>query len=195
MRALWQTIMKFAHVPSYPRLSSPDVSAVSPFRGVFMFVIALLLFSCMDATTKYLSIYYSIPLVVAIRYIVNCLLMVMILAPAQGRQLVQTRRTGLVLVRAGCLAVASLFFGLALQRMPVAETTAIVFLAPLLVMLIAGSVLRERVGVLGWTAAVTGFAGVLLIVRPGSGLDVTGIAFVLCAVAATVAYHLLSRLL
>ena len=160
-----------------------------------MFISALFFLACMDATTKYLSMQYNVPLVVAIRYIVNCLLMIIILAPTHGRQLVQTRRTGLVLVRAGCLAVASLFFGLALRRMPVAETTAIVFLAPILVMLIAGTVLHERVGALGWIAAAIGFAGVLLIVRPGSGLDATGVACVLCTVVATIAYHLLSRIL
>ncbi|CAK0771528.1 S-adenosylmethionine uptake transporter [Azospirillaceae bacterium] len=166
-----------------------------PLRGVQMFLAALFFFACMDATTKYLSAQYNVPLVVAIRYIVNFLLMIITLAPTQGKRLVQTRRTGLVLVRAGCLTVGSLFFGLALQRMPVAETTAIVFLAPTLVMLIAGPVLREHVHATGWIAAAIGFVGVLLIVRPGGGLDATGIACVLCAVGATVAYHLLSRVL
>ena len=182
-------------VASLHLIADPASPVRHPVRGALMFIAALFFFSCMDATTKYLSTHYDIPLIVAIRYIVNCLLMIVILAPIHGKQLVQTRRTGLVLLRAGCLAVGSLFMGLALQRMPVAETTAIVFLAPILVMLIAGSVLSEQVGALGWTAAATGFIGVLMIVRPGSGLEATGIVCVLCTVAATVAYHLLSRVL
>jgi hypothetical protein len=44
---------------------------------------------------------------------------------------VQTTRTGLVTLRSFSLVVASLFFGWALQRMPVAESTAIIFLAPI----------------------------------------------------------------
>jgi len=156
---------------------------------------ALLLFACMDTTTKFLTGRYSVPMVVAVRYIVQCLLMVAVWGPSQGRQLVRTQRTSLVLVRAASLAAASLFMGLALQRMPVAETTAINFLSPMLVVLLAGPILQEQIGALGWAAVVTGFIGVLLIARPGGGLDLTGIAFALCAVCASVAYQLLSRVL
>lgn len=99
------------------------------------------------------------------------------------------------MVRAASLAIASLFMGLALQRMPVAETTAIIFLGPMLVVLLAGPVLSERIGALGWTAAVVGFVGVLLIARPDSGLDATGTLFAFCAVGALVVYQLLSRVL
>lgn len=164
-------------------------------RGILLLGTAVFFFACMDTTTKYLAGHYNVPLIMAIRYLVHCLLMVVILAPSRGKQLVQTRRTGLVVVRAACLAVGSLFYGLALQRMPVAETTAIIFLAPLLVVLIARPFLHEQIGLLGWAATLTGFAGVLLIVRPGGGLDLTGVAWVLCAAVATVVYQLLSRIL
>ena len=164
-------------------------------RGILLFAFGLFLFACMDATTKYLAARHEVPLIVAVRYIVNCLLMVVLVAPSHGRKLVETQRTGLVLVRAGCLAAASLLVGLALQRMPVAETTAINFLAPMLVVLIAGPLLGERIGALGWAAAVAGFAGVLLVVRPGSGLEAIGIACALGAVFANAGYQLLSRTL
>ena len=156
---------------------------------------ALILFACLDTTTKYLAMHYNVPLVMAIRYVVNLVLMVAILGPTQGRQFVQTRRTGLVLVRGLCLTFASLAFGLALQHMPVAETTAINFVAPMIVVLVAGPLLNERIGLLGWTAAVTGFAGVLIIVRPGGGLSTTGVVWVLCAAVANSAYQLMSRML
>jgi drug/metabolite transporter (DMT)-like permease len=149
----------------------------------------------MDATTKYLAARYNVPLVVAIRYITHCVLMIALLAPNHGRKLVQTKRTGLVLIRAASLTIASLFMGLALQRMPVAETTAIVFLGPMLVVLLAGPVLGERIGMHGWIAAIIGFVGVLLIARPDSGLDATGTLFAFCAVGALVVYQLLSRML
>jgi drug/metabolite transporter (DMT)-like permease len=169
-------------------------AAASPLVGVALLVAAVGLFACMDVTTKYLATAYNVPLVVALRYIVNVALMLVLLAPREGRQLIETRRTALVLVRAGCLALASLFVGLALRRMPVAETTSIVFLAPMLVV-IAAPVLGERVSRTGWVAAILGFAGVLLIVRPGGGLAPAGIAFALAGVAATVGYLMLSRVL
>jgi drug/metabolite transporter (DMT)-like permease len=173
----------------------PALAVSHPLRGMLLFMSALFLLACMDTTIKYLTTHYNAPLVVAIRYIVHCLLMIVFLAPSQGKRLVKTQRTGLVLVRSASLAIASLFIGLALQRMPVAETTAINFLSPMLVVLLARPVLGERIGALGWVASVTGFAGVLLIAHPGSGLDAYGIIFALCAVGAGVAYQLLSRVL
>lgn len=174
-----------------------DAGAASThsLRGILLFVFGLFLFACMDTTTKYLVTHYQVPLVVAIRYIVNCLLMVILLAPSHGPELIRTRRTSLVLVRAACLAGASMLLGFALRRMPVAETTAIVFLSPLLVVLLAGRILGERVGALGWVAAVAGFVGILLIARPGAGLDPLGTVLALGAVALSVGYQLLSRIL
>lgn len=178
-----------------PAIPAPSVRPAQPLHGVLLILAALLLFACMDTTTKFLATHYNVPLVVAIRYIGHGLLMLALLAPRQGKRLWQTQRTGLVLVRAASLAVASLFIGLALRRMPVAETTAINFLAPMLVVILARPILGERIGALGWAATVTGFSGVLLIVRPDSGLDLTGIFYALCAVAAGVCYQLLSRIL
>jgi drug/metabolite transporter (DMT)-like permease len=178
-----------------PLPASGDGAPVRPFRGVLLLLGALFFFACMDATTKYLAAHYNVPLIVAIRYIVNCALMIVLLAPSQGMQLMRTQRTGLVMVRALSLVAISLSFGFALQRMPVPETTAIIFLAPLLVVLVAGPILKERIGAIGWAAALGGFAGVLLVVRPGSGLDILGVAFAMMAVAGNVIYQLLSRIL
>lgn len=166
-----------------------------PFQGVLLFVLALLLFACMDTTTKYLATHYNVLLVIAIRYITHCALMIMLLAPSQGMRLLKTKRTGLVMLRGASLAIASLFMGLALQRMPVAETTAIVFLGPMLVVLLAGIFLGERIRLFGWVAAIIGFIGVLLIAHPDSGLDTTGTIYAFFVVGALVIYQLLSRVL
>jgi drug/metabolite transporter (DMT)-like permease len=175
------------------------VTAPSPSphaaRGALYFLCGVFLFACMDTAIKYLASRYEVPLVLAVRYVVHCLLMVLVLAPTQGRTLVQTRRTGLVLVRAACLAAASLLFALALQRVPVAEATAMLFVAPLIVVVLAGPILHERVGRTGWAAVVAGFIGILLIARPGGSLDPLGVTLALTTAAATATYQLLSRLL
>ncbi len=173
--------------------ASPHVP--SAFRGVLLIMAAVLVFACMDAVTKHLAMRYNAPLVVAVRYVGNLLLLVAIMAPRHGMGLVKTRRTGLVILRAVLLALCSLCAGLALQRMPVAETIAIIYLAPFGVMLLAGPLLGERVGLAGWLAAAAGFAGVLLIVRPGAGLDGLGVVFASLTAAMTVGYYLLSRML
>jgi drug/metabolite transporter (DMT)-like permease len=166
-----------------------------PLRGVLLVAFAVLLFAAMDTTTKYLAASYKVPLIMAVRYAINLALMVVVFAPRKSKHLVETKRTGLVLVRSACLTVASLTMGLALQRMPVAETTAILFFAPVLVVLAARPLLGEYIGAIGWAAAIAGFIGVLLVVRPGSGLESLGIVFALATAGMNVVYQLLSRLL
>lgn len=162
--------------------------------GVALFMLGIFLLACTDSITKYLVALYPVLMVVALRYIGQLALMVL-LAPSHGRSMIQTRRTGLVLFRAACLAAASLSLTLALQRMPVAETSAILFLFPILVVLLGGTVLREQVDKSGWLAAIAGFIGVLLIARPGSGLDAAGVVFALLSAVFNAIYHLLSRVL
>jgi drug/metabolite transporter (DMT)-like permease len=166
-----------------------------PVRGALLCIGALALFACLDTTTKYLTQTHAVPLIVGVRYLGNLLLMIAFLGPTHGRQMVRTQRTALVWVRAFCLAVASLLIGLALQRMPVAEVTAITFLSPILLVAVAGRLLGERVGWLGWVATLGGLAGVMLIVRPGSNIVSSGAVFVLGAVLLNLGYQLLSRVL
>jgi drug/metabolite transporter (DMT)-like permease len=166
-----------------------------PLRGLLLFNLGLMLFACMDVTNKYLTASFDVPLIAACRYIGHILLMLAFVAPRHGVEMVRTRRTGLVWFRGFCLAVSSLCVLLAFQRMPVAETSAIVFLAPILVVIAAGPLLGEKIGPLGWIGALLGFAGVLLIVRPGGGLDALGVLFALGCCVAAASYNLLSRLL
>jgi drug/metabolite transporter (DMT)-like permease len=166
-----------------------------PIRGALLCIASLALFACLDTTTKYLTQTHAVPLIVGVRYLGNLVLMTALLGPTHGRQMIRTRRTGLVWVRAFCLAVASLLIGFALQRMAVAEMTAITFLSPILLVAVAGRLLGERVGWIGWVAAVGGFAGVMLIVRPGTDLVTSGAVFVLAAVLLNLVYQLLSRVL
>lgn len=177
--------------------AKPPVSLTEhrPLLGIGLAIAATMLFATNDATNKYLIATYDVPLVAAIRYIVHALLMLALLGPTRGPELVTTQRTGLVVVRSLCLVVATLFAGLALQRMPIAETVSIIYLSPILVVVLARPILGEQIGVIGWLAALGGFAGVVLIARPGGGLDPAGVTFALCNVGVTVTYYLLSRIL
>ena len=72
-------------------------------------------------------------------------------------------------LRGVLLLSVSLMSFVAVQYMPVGEFTAIVMVTPLAVTLLAALFLRERVTVLRWLLVAGGFAGALLVVRPGGG--------------------------
>src|SRR5690606_36951894 len=85
------------------------------------------------------------------------------------------------------IPASTLGFFTTVGRLPQAEATAINFLAPLLLLALAPWVLQEPGRTSRWIAAGIGFIGVLVIVRPGGGLDLVGVGFGLitaCLVAA-----------
>lgn len=172
-----------------------DQPAGNPMKGILLVTLAVMAFALSDVATKHLTALYTVALVVAVRYVVNLVLLAVLLGPRHGRGLITTKRTGMVFLRGLFLAAASLSLGLALRYMPVGETIAIIYLAPFLVMLLSGPLLGETVPIAGWIGAAAGFAGVLLIVRPGSGLDPVGVGFALVNAGFSAGYHLLSRIL
>ena len=48
------------------------------------FALGVLVLACMDATTKHLAASYEVPLIVAVRSIVNCLLMLVVIMAREG---------------------------------------------------------------------------------------------------------------
>lgn len=163
--------------------------------GVLLVALATLAFASADVLTKHLTMRQPVAVIFAVRYLVNVALLAIFLGPALGRGLWRTERTSLVLVRGLCLALATLTAGLALRVMPVGETIAIIYIAPFVVMLLAAPLLDERVSLGGWIGAGAGFLGVLMIVRPGGGLDPWGVAFALSNAGLSAAYHLMTRAL
>jgi drug/metabolite transporter (DMT)-like permease len=166
-----------------------------PLKGVLLVVAASFLFAVADALGKHLVMLYAAVLILAVRYAANLVLVTLTMWPRHRSALWHTRRTGLVVLRGLCLTLSSVTFLAALQAMPVAETVAIVYLTPVLVVLAAGPFLGEVVRPQGWIGALLGFAGVLLIARPGSGLETWGVALTLISAVLSAGYHLLTRAL
>lgn len=168
---------------------------VRPLYGILLVMLATLAFAIGDTVTKQQAMRHPVTVVIAVRYLVNLGLLTLLLGPKLGSRLWRTDRAWLVLVRGLCLALASVTMGLALQVMPIGETVAIIYIAPFLVMLLAIPLLGERVGPAAWIGAAAGFLGVLLIVRPGSGLAPLGVALALVNAAFATGYQLLTRYL
>jgi drug/metabolite transporter (DMT)-like permease len=166
-----------------------------PLLGIGLVALAVLSFAVGDVLTKHLSERHPVPVVMALRYGLSAILLAAVLAPRMGAALWRVQRIGPVVLRGLVLAAASLTMGLALRLMPVGETVAIIYLAPFAVLLLSAPVLGERVGRAEWLGAAVGFAGVLVILRPGGGLDGLGVVFALLNAACGTAYALMTRVL
>jgi drug/metabolite transporter (DMT)-like permease len=81
-----------------------------------------------------------------------------------------------------------------LARLPLAEATAIVFLAPVMVTLLSGLLLKEKARTADWVAVGCGFAGVLIIARPGGGLLTWAILFPIGAATTNAIYQIVTRI-
>jgi drug/metabolite transporter (DMT)-like permease len=166
-----------------------------PLKGIALIILATLAFACGDVLTKHLAIRYPVAMVIGVRYFINLTLLTLALWPSMRGELWRVQRLGLVCLRGICLAMGSFTMGLALQVMPLGETVAIIYLAPFIVLLLSPYILEERVTLAGWTSAVLGFCGVMMILRPGGGLAPWGVTMALVNVGFGAAYFLLTRLL
>lgn len=164
-----------------------------PLRGILMMTAAVLCFALLDATSKHLSQTFPVPMLVWARYTLHFVLMLVFLAPSMRWQLVATQHPVKQVVRALLLVGVTGFAMAAFQRLPLAETTALLFVTPLIVALLAGPILGERLRPLHWGASLFGFGGALLIARPGGVFDLSGIVLVLAAAACYSVYQIQTR--
>ena len=162
-------------------------------QGIVLFLTALFLFAAADATFKYLSPVFTVPLLLWARYFVHLAIMLAVVAPRMGRNIVVTDRPWLMTLRALLLVATSILLQNAIKDLPLAETTAIFFVAPLLVALLAGPLLGERLHLRTWLATLCGFCGALLIARPGGAMFGIGVVYTLAAALCYALYQILTR--
>lgn len=164
-----------------------------PAAGVAFHSAALISFVVMDSAIKAAVQALPVAVVLWARFAFHLALVTAILA-ARGRSLPpRTRAPALQAVRSLCLGAANLTFSAALIHVPLAEATAIGFVSPLLTTLLAARVLGERVGWRRWTGLAIGFAGVVVILRPGFGVTHPAALLVLATAALFAVYQVLTR--
>lgn len=72
------------------------------------------------------------------------------------------------LLRSLTILCGAMLWFYALSIMPLPEASALSFANPLFTMVLAGLILKERISGARWIAVVVGFAGVLVMMRPGA---------------------------
>lgn len=160
--------------------------------GVFWMLITAFFFVCVHATGKFLVARYPLAQVVWGRYIFHLVLALIILAPQLGR-IVRSANLKLQLLRSGFMLAATTFYFAGVQFLPLTEANAINFVTPILVVILAQPVLGERVGLQCWIGVAVGFAGAMIIIRPGSGLLDIAAGLMLLSAFCNACYQLSTR--
>ena len=144
-----------------------------PLQGVVLILLAAACFASLDSTARGLSQpdgRWGVPvlLILTLRYTVQAAVMAAALAP-RGRAGFASAHPRFQWLRGVLLLATSFCSFFAVRLMPVPEYTAINMLTPLLVTVLAATLLHEPVSRLRWALVVGGCVGALVVIRPGSG--------------------------
>lgn len=155
-------------------LTLPAVEASANRRGILAMMTAMACFMTNDTLVKIVAADLPAGEIIAIRGLFATVLVVgWLTAGGHGRDLPRAA-SPLVLARAGLEALVAFLFISALAFIPIADITAMVLITPLLITAVSGPLLKERIGWRRWSAVAVGFAGMLLVVKPGGSGFVAG---------------------
>lgn len=154
------------------------------YLGILFMVSTMACFACGDTGAKWLTTVTSPALIVAFRYVFSFLLVCAVLRPWRAPKRFNTRKLPLQILRGMLMLGATACGWTGLQYVTVMQGTSIVFAAPLVIAVLAGPILGEWPGKRRAAAVLVGFAGVLVITRPGSagGLPIQALFLVATAV-------------
>lgn len=162
--------------------------------GVAILLLSLSVLSILDAAGKWVLI-LGVPLLVVtwFRYVVHFLLILLLALSRRELRLFKSVSLKYQVMRGTTLLCTTMSFFTTLSYMPQAQATTMVFLAPLIILAMAPWILGEQKRVSRWVAAGLGFVGVLIVIRPSSGLDPVGVMFGFLTAGLMAIQHLLTR--
>ena len=158
-----------------------------------LFLAAGVLLTTLDTTAKYLVREHSLFLVVWARYAGQMLVVTPFTWHRAGPSFWRTRHLPMQLARSTCLLIAPCCFFSALRYLPLAEGSAITFLAPIFIVLLSQPILGERPTRARWAAVVLGFTGIVVLLRPGSAVFHPAAILLIVAALCNGLYQLLTR--
>jgi drug/metabolite transporter (DMT)-like permease len=139
-------------------------------RGIVCVLAATACFAVMDSLVKWVAPRVPVMQIVFFRSIFAFVPITLLVLRDGGLASLRTRRLGGHAKRSLCGVVSLAGFIYAFGHMPLADAVGIGFSAPLFITALSVPLLGERVGIRRWSAVLVGFVGVLVMVRPGSGV-------------------------
>ncbi|MCV0394879.1 MAG: DMT family transporter [Rhizobiaceae bacterium] len=175
---------------------SPTAGGATPLAAILCVFGAFFLFSCTDAGAKTLVLAGMHPAFVSwMRFVVHAILAVLLMRAwwKPGRFL--SRRWWAHLLRGAMLFSSGLMAFSALRSLQLVEFISIIFMAPLVITVLASVLLGEHVEWRRWMAVLVGLAGVMVITRPGMGVFQIGHLLAIGAMLAYCVFVILTRFL
>jgi drug/metabolite transporter (DMT)-like permease len=143
-------------------------SARNRLTGIGLVSLAYVTFSLLDGSAKWLVSTMPVIMVVWLRFAIHVVVAGALLFPLRGMSLVRTSHLRWHLIRGLMfMAMTGINFW-ALQYLQLTITSSIFFTVPLIIAILGAPLLGEKLDAGRWIAIAVGFAGVLVIVRPGS---------------------------
>lgn len=137
-------------------------------RGMVCLTTGIAVFSIQDLIIKLLSGDYPLHQAMVIRSLTALPLLLLLVVLDGGVRNLASPRPGLMIGRGLIMFAAYTSYYLGLAALPIAKSVALYFTAPLFITMLSVVMLGETVGPRRWAAVAVGFAGVLIMVRPGS---------------------------
>lgn len=143
-----------------------------PLIGIALMICAVACFPVMQSCVKALILNHEMSFMQATwgRYFFH-LLLVPLIFPGTLRALRGASNIKIQLTRGVVLFLGTCCSFLALAFLPVAQVTALSFVAPVMVTVMAAVFLHETIGLRRWTAVILGIVGVLIVIRPGAAFS------------------------
>ena len=161
--------------------------------GIGCILGGMLIITLMDSAVKWLSPDYALHQIMLSRGLLGLLIVFVFLHLEGGLHLVRSHRAAWHLLRGGLIFLANMAFFLAVAAMPLAEAIALFFVAPLFITILSIVVLGERVGPRRWAAIFVGLAGVVVMLRPGTGVFDWVALLPIAAALSYASVHMLAR--
>lgn len=180
--------------PSIDSASSASERA-RRLKGIAYFSLALVAFTVLDTSAKWLTRDLPALQVTYMRYLIAFVLAGLIFNPWRTPEAWRTRRPWVQIIRGLGLFGSTFCNFMALKTMQLAETMSIIFATPFVIALLAGPILGEWIGPRRWVAVMVGFLGVLVVTQPGFATFNPGVIYSLCGVMCYATYAILTRFL
>lgn len=139
-------------------------------KGIVCLTAGIAVFSVQDLIIKLLSGDYPVHQAMVIRSLTALPLLLLLVVLDAGWRGVASNRPWLLVGRGLIMFTAYTCYYLGLAALPIATSVALYFAAPLFITVLSVVALGETVGPRRWSAVLVGFAGVVVMVRPGSDL-------------------------